>query len=138
VAALRGMVNSAEKGVVPAGITIQARPTRRNIREAVGAEAVRQALELTSAAIADDSSRVAEAELLCRRLVALARARGLIRSDSGGNDNTEKLRAIWGGMASDPVIADGTTHVLGLLGPHDTLIVLDRTLTADFEIDAAL
>lgn len=132
VAALRGLLISAERGVIPPGVEFQGRSTLRKIREASAAQVLRQAAELASTAIRGDRERVIEAERICRQLVAVARAKGLMTESAGaGQDHAETLRARWRTLSVDPDLAAGTVNVEGLVGPADALIILDRTMVAD-------
>jgi hypothetical protein len=131
VAALRGMLLSAEQGVIPSGIVFHGRATRRKIRDATGAYVLRQSGDLVSSVIQRDRGQVAEAERMTRQLVALAKAKGLIQELPSGENFTDMLQAIWRRLSADPDISAGTINVEGLIGPHDALVVLDRILTSD-------
>jgi len=131
VAALRALVISAERGVIPVGVEFHGRPTRRKIQEAAGAYVLRQSGDLVSSVTQRERERVAEAERLTRQLVALAKAKGLIQEVPSGGDFTEILKGIWRTLSADPDISGGTVNVEGLVGPYDALIVLDRIITSD-------
>jgi hypothetical protein len=131
VAALRGLFISSEDGVIPSGIDFHGRPTKRKIRNATAALVLRGTGDLVSSVIQKDQERVSEAERLGRQLVALARAKQLIRQQPSGEDWKEMLKAIWRAMSDDPELSPGTTNLEGLVGPHDALIVLDRTISRD-------
>lgn len=131
VAALRGMLLSAEQGVIPTGVEFHGRATGRKIREAAGAYVLRQTGDLVSSVIQKDRERVAEAERLTRQLVALAKAKGLIQELPSGDNCTGMLKAIWRGMSADAELSPGTVSVEGVVGLHDALIILDRILTSD-------
>ena len=130
VAALRGLLISAERGVIPAGVEFHGRSTGRKIREAATAYVLRQTGDIVSSVIHKDHDRVAEAERLSQQLVALARAKGLIKELPSGDDFTDMLQAIWRTMSTDPDLSPGTVSMEGLIGPHDALVVLDRTITS--------
>ncbi len=131
VSALRAMLLSAEQGVIPAGVVFHGRATRRKIREAAAAYVLRQSGDLVSSIIERDHGQVAEAERLTRKMVALAKSRGLIRDLPSGNLFSDMLKAIWRTLSADPELSPGTVNVEGLVGPYDALIVLDRILTSD-------
>lgn len=131
VAALRGVLISAERDVIPAGIEFHGRSTGRKIREAAAAYVLRQTGDLVSSVIQKDDERIAEAKRMGRQLVALAKAKGLIHELPSGENYTEMLKAMWRTLSSDPDISPGTVNVEGLVGSNDALIILDRTITSD-------
>lgn len=131
IAGLRGVLDSASAGVLPAGIVIHGQITARKIREATAREILKRAGEVVTAGIQDDGSRVAEAERVARQLIAVARFKGLIPEKPKPADYAEVLKSVWGAMQADAQIEQGAVHLIGLVGPHDALIVLDRGLTRD-------
>jgi hypothetical protein len=135
VAALRAMLISAEQGVIPAGIEFHGRATGRKIREAAAAYVLQHAGDIVSGVIRKDCDRVADAERMIRQLVSLAKAKGLIRELPSGENFTDILKAIWRTLSADPDISPGTINVEGLIGPHDALVILDRTLTCDIPME---
>ena len=135
VATLRGVLISAERGVIPVGIELHGRPTGHKIKEATAADVLRHVGELVSNVIHQDRERVAEAKRLGRQLVALAKTKGLICELPSGEQYTEMLKVMWRTLSSDPDISPGTVNVEGLVGPHDALIILDRTITSDIQVE---
>lgn len=131
VAALRALLISAERGVIPPGIEFHGRTTGRKIREASAAYVLRQTGDIVSNVIQKDLERVGEAERMTRQLVSLAKAKGLIQELPSGENFTDMLKAIWRTFCTDPDISPGTVNVEGLIGPHDALVILDRILTSD-------
>jgi len=131
VATLRGVLISAERGIIPTGVEFHDRATRRKIREGAAAYLVRQTGDLVSSAIQKDCERVAEAERLTRQLVSMAKAKGLIKELPGRNNFGDTLKIIWRKMSVDANLSPGTVNVEGLIGPYDALIVLDRIMTTD-------
>lgn len=131
VASLRGILISAERGILPPDVACYGRPTRRKIREATAAHVLRQTGSLVSNVIQRDRERIAEAEGITRQLVALATAKGIKTELLGGKDHTDLLKALWRTLSTDPELASGTAKVEGLIGPYDALIMLDRTIDTD-------
>ncbi len=131
VASLRGILISSERGVIPEGIEFQGRSSTRKIKEATAAHVLRQVTDLVSSVIQKDIDRLIDAERLGRQLVALAKAKGLIGEDAIAATHTERLKVIWQTLSADPDIGPGTVNIEGLVGPHDALIVLDRTIASD-------
>jgi hypothetical protein len=128
IAALRAVLISAERGAIPPGIAFNTRVTARKIKDASAADALRKAEERITSAIGQDAQRFAEGEKLIRQIVAIAQRKGLTDRASGGERNPGVLRAIWHAVALDPDLAAAATRLVGLVGAHDVLILLDRAL----------
>lgn len=135
VAALRAMLISAERGVIPAGVEFQGRATGRKIRDAAASFVLRLAGDIVSNAIQKDRARVADAERMTRQLVSLAKAKGLIHELPSRENFTGILKAIWRTLSGDPDVSPGTINVEGIVGPQDALVILDRILTSDVPRD---
>jgi len=131
VAALRATLNSAALGATPAGITVRDRPTTRKVRDATAADVLRQAAEMISNAVRDDDARIAEAARLCQQMAAVARSAGLLAAPPDGVPRDAWLRGIWKAMSANGNFGAGAVRVEGLVGPHDALLLLDRTLTPE-------
>jgi len=131
VAALRGMLIAAERGVIPVGVGFHGRSTIRKIREAAVGYVLRQTGDLVSIAIEKDRERIAEAVRMTRQVVAVAKAKGLIQQVPRGDDLTNMLKALWQTLSTDADLSPGKVNVEGLVGPYDALIVLDRITTSD-------
>lgn len=128
VAVLRGVLISAERGVIPPGMAFSGRTTVRKIKDASAADVLRKAEELISSAISADAVRFAEGEKLTQQIVAVAQRKGLIPVTPSVDKHTEMLKAIWQAMIMDPDLGAATTHLAGLVGAYDVLILLDRML----------
>jgi hypothetical protein len=64
-------------------------------------------------------------------MVALAELKGIIRAIPKGSDNTTYLKKVWQALSTDPDIGAGAANLTGLIGPNDSLIVLDRAIAAN-------
>lgn len=128
VAVLRGVLISAERGVIPPGMAFSTRTTMRKIKDASAADVLRKAEELISSAISADAVRFAEGEKLTQQIVAVAQRKGLMPVTPSVDKHTEMLKAIWQAMIMDPDLGAATTHLAGLVGAYDVLILLDRML----------
>ena len=131
IAALRGGLDSALNGVIPAGIAFHGRVSSRKIREAAATDMLKRASDLVTFAVQGDGNRIDEAQRVARQLIALARFKGLIPADRPDGDPIENVKAVWNNMQTDQEIGQGAAHLIGLVGPHDALIVLDRGITRD-------
>jgi hypothetical protein len=128
VATLRGTLISAERGVLPPGMVFGKRTTARRIKDAAAAEVLRRAEEVIASAISVDAARLAEGEKLIRQIVAVAHRKGLLLQVAHADARAELLRGLWNGLTRDPDVGAATTHLVGLVGAQDVLILLDRVL----------
>jgi hypothetical protein len=131
VAAFRGMIVSAERGVMPQGVSFYGRATLRKIKDAAAAAALRAATDLIFSTIQADISKIAEAERRGRQIIALAKAKGFSLLLPNRPDRADALKTLWRSLATDSDIGPGTVNVEGLVGPSDALIVLDRAIATD-------
>ncbi len=131
VATLRGVILSAENGVIPPGLEFHGRTSKRKIVEAAASFSLRKACNLVSNFLEKEVERVSNSERMMRQLLAVANTKGVIQQIPGGSDHTEVLKSIWRKLSSDPELTPGTTNVEGLVGPQDALIVLDRIIASD-------
>jgi hypothetical protein len=131
VAACRGILISAEQGNIPSGINFKGGITRRKVRDATASRCITESVKVVSDKIQKDVERIEEAERIIRQLVSIAKAKGLIVDLPTGNNFSDALKFVWKTMSADQVLTQGVVSVEGLVGPHDALILLDRTITAD-------
>ena len=132
LAALRGVLISAERGVIPAGMAFSARTTARKVKEATAADVLRRASEIILQATAADAARVAEAEKLMRQVLAVAQRKGLSQVPAhSAYTHSDMLKAIWRAMTEDPDLGVGATRLEGLVGSNDALVLLDRMLPSE-------
>jgi hypothetical protein len=109
-------------------MTFTKRTTPRNIRDAAAADVLRRAEDVIASAISADAARFKDGEKLIRQIVAVAYRKGLLLQTAAGAANAGALQAIWRAMTQDPELSAATTHLLGLVGANDVLILLDRWL----------
>ena len=131
IAALRGVLDSAKKGAIPAGIEFHERVTPRKIREVTAADVIKRAVDLVSDTVSNDSQRVTEAERMAQQMIAAAKFKGIIPDVSQNADHIEHLKFIWNSIESDPDLAQAALHLHGLLGANDALIILDRGIACN-------
>ncbi|HEX7241550.1 MAG TPA: hypothetical protein VF263_14830 [Longimicrobiaceae bacterium] len=128
VAALRGTLIAAERGALPAGITVAGRATPRRLRDAAAADALRRAESAVSGAVRADAERVAEAEGMLRQVATLAAWKGTLPGPGYPGTHTARVQAAWSAVSTDPDTAGAALRVAGLVGAQDALILLDRAL----------
>lgn len=130
IATLRGLLLSAERGVLPPERCADGRPPTRKVKDAYAAEVLRKAEGHVAEAIKTSATQIAEAERLTRQLVTLAKRKGLISPETAGGSLSDWLNDIWQRMSADQELAGVTAHVAGMIGTQDSLILLDRALAA--------
>ncbi len=131
IATLRGVVASADRGLIPDGINLNGRVTNRKLREVVAGDVVRRAATLVSDVIRNDRARVDESDRIVRQMLAIAHAKGLITAASNDPGSPEALQGVWQALRADSDTAPGAVNTEGLIGPHDAILVLDRAITRD-------
>jgi hypothetical protein len=119
LAALRGTLIAAEEGTLPAGVTFSGRATPRKIRDAVAADVLRRADEQVVNATSSAAAQFDEAERLVRQMLPVAMQKGLIGSSAASS---------WAALENDANLGAIATHVVGLAGRNDALILLGRAL----------
>ena len=131
VAALRSTLIAAERGIVPSGLVIQGRPTRRRTLEAAAVDVLRRAEELVSSSIAADTARFAKAEQLARELVAFAARKGIVRElKATSRPETAQTMEFWKAVVNDKELGPYATQLTASIRAHDLSIVLDRALSS--------
>lgn len=127
VAAYLGELISVERGL-PGGPAAGGALHRRRRTAAQATASLRSATEVVSQAIAPRRAQVDEGERVMMQLLALAKRLGLVPAEAG-QTHTAWLESILQAMSDRPELAALATHVIGLLGAADALIVLDRCLS---------
>jgi len=124
IAGERGTLIAAERGAIPQRVAFAGKVTPRKLREAAAAEVLRHAEELISNSIRAEVARFTEAEKLMRQIVAVAVRKALQHGIA--HSRSEVLKATWILMSSEPELAGVATHLVGLIGSNDALVLLDR------------
>jgi hypothetical protein len=128
IAALRSAAVAAATGSIPGGLQMRGAPTHRRFVVMVASHLLQRACDIASAVVAENKPRLAEGERVAQQLVAVAASRGLIMPREAGVDNTQYLRALRHGLAASQDLASAVAHLEGLVGAHDTLVLLDRAI----------
>jgi hypothetical protein len=128
IASLRSGLVAAEQGEVPAGLEFRGRLTHSRVLNAVASQALHRAVEVASTLIAENQPRLGEAERIAQQLVAVAFSRELIMARDKRMNDTQYLLSFKSQLVSSPDLENVVTHLEGLVGPYDTLILLDRAL----------
>lgn len=131
IAAYRGLLISAEQGIIPTGFEIHGRVTKRKIQDGAATLLIKQTSDIVSNAILGDQERIKDAERMTRQLVSIANVKGIISDIPNGDDSADVLNSIWKAMTDDQDLSAGTINVVGLVGPFDALILLDRIIASD-------
>lgn len=128
VAALRGLLWVASRGIVPAGMAFTSTPTARRVREATTVEVIRQAEAAVAAAMVGTRAQGLEAERVMRQVVAVARQKQLPGAAAPGPADDRQRAALWHRLTTDADIAGAATRIVGLVGEADALVLLARAL----------
>ncbi len=128
VAALRAELIASERGVVPASLDFRGRKTSRKVKEATAADVLMRAEQLISGTIRVPMEHIQEGERIARQIVALGKRKGLIPVSHGEGNRTAMLNSLWQALDADPELGNAATHLAGLVGKYDALILLDRMI----------
>jgi hypothetical protein len=126
VAAMRAMVISAERGVLPPGLAFAGAPTRRRIRDAAASEAIRRVEESVGAVLRPDLAQIDEAGRLMRQMISIAQRKGIMTNVSAASSVSEAVNSVWSAFLNDGELSAGATRVTGLVGALNALILLSR------------
>lgn len=130
VAALRGALIATERGNPPADLVPTGGRVTAKVKEAAGADLLRRAGDLLRDVIRPHTERIAEGQRLARQMIALAQQKKIYREQPCEGDEvgerTARLRNLLSTMARDPELGPLATHLIGLVGTCDVLILLDR------------
>jgi hypothetical protein len=130
MAALRSGLVSVEQGQVPSGIEFRTRASRSRVVAAVASQALQRAAEMTSALLAENRSHLSEAEQIARQIVASAKSRGLITRQEPETSTTQYLQFLRRELGSNEDLENGFIMLEGLVGPQDTLVLIDQMLSS--------
>ena len=134
VAMLRSDIAATLRGQTPASVQLRGRETRSRLRNAAAAQALQGAAAIASAIVAENQPRVAEAERVAQQIVAVAIARGGILDRHVGLTNGEYLREIRKTLMAHVELQNAAMHLDGLVGPYDSLVLIDRVLAPHLSI----
>jgi len=130
IAACRARLIEAGRGVQQGTLTIVGRQSTRKIREATAALVLGTGTDILQGVIADRKSVFQEAERISRQVLAVAQMKGLVNASDSGSTNQQFLHELRDHIAADPDLASFHTHIVGLVGATDALVMLDRALAS--------
>ncbi|MEM6989631.1 MAG: hypothetical protein AAF721_04015 [Myxococcota bacterium] len=128
IAALRTNVVAAGRGAIPAGVTVQGRPTKTKLRAAAAVSVLHSATVLLERVIEPDQIRHREAREMMQRIVALASAKAL--PGFGPRDVHVPDTARWQALRADNDVQGGAIQLEGMVGANDALVLLNRATPA--------
>lgn len=130
LAALRGVIVAAERGVHNSSVALPPRATKRKAAAAVGIlslDRAQQALQVVLGTIVED---VDEARMVLKQLLMVAAQRGLISQQwAGPGAVSSKIQGLWQTLAQDKETRPGTQRILLLLSFHDAQTLMEEILT---------
>lgn len=124
IAALRAQLIEAGRGVHHSGLQIVGRPSAGKLKEATASFVIGRADSVIQEAIAARRNLLDEAQRIAQQLVAVAYAKRLPGTGPGAaNSDPHTLRDA---IATDGDLGGGYTHLVGLVGSADALLLIDR------------
>jgi hypothetical protein len=130
VAMLRSDLAIAKTGQVPNDFEFRGLPSRSRVLNAVASRALQRAADLAGALVAENRPRLVEGERVAHQITAVALSRGLNLPPNPCASNTESLRAFRRNLGTSADLENAAAHLEGLVGPHDTLVLLDRAMSS--------
>lgn len=115
----------------------ETRRIQRRNREAYALKRLDDACQLVRSYCTSSQASFTEAQNLCRQIAAVAAVKQLIQTEvTEENAATEQsaqaheasVCALWHTITSDSDLCSLCTHVIGLIGYHNTIILFDRAL----------
>ena len=125
IAANRALLVQAQRGQAADTFGIVGKTTRRKLRDAAASVAIRNSCELLNTTVQSRQSVFDEAEKIASQVVAVARIKGLFSRCSGLGSHSQVLFCIKQEIAKDPDLISAYTHLEGLVGVQDALVLLD-------------
>jgi hypothetical protein len=106
----------------------EAAASKRKRWEEVASSVLREAQQIISQAISPKLEVLRESNELAMRIVAVAKAKGIIDKAREIPSHHESIRFIQNAMGEDSDTAAAMVHLIGLLGTTEVLIILDRAI----------
>lgn len=128
IATLRGVVISAERGVLPSEVTFITAPNSRKARDAAAADALRRAEVLIVDLLRDDLMKIRDAEQILRQIIAVANYKGYLKIGNGSMTYGDFVVQVWKWISEDSDLAQGAVNVTALVGFPNALALLGREL----------
>ena len=128
IAALRSGLVAVEQGQIPGGLEFRSRPSRSRVLNTIASQTLYRAAEVATNLMAENRPRIAEAERVARQIIAAALSRRLVTVRDTSVSNTQYLRHFRRSLDSNADLESASVHLEGLVGPHDALVLFDRSL----------
>jgi len=128
IAALKGVLLSAKRGVLPPDLSGAATISRRKLAAAAAVRALQSATEMVRDETDNVRARANDAYRIARAALAVADAKGLIKAARGAAIRIPPSRLL-SMIEQDEDLRSASIQMLGILGRADTVITLDRALS---------
>lgn len=131
VSTCRAILIQAARGLQAKDLVFAGRATPRKVVDATASMALERANQLLHGVVMERQAVFQEAELMARRMIAVAEAKGLVQSCGGSRGRQEFLKCVQQKISGDSDFASAYIHLVGLVGKNDILVFLDRALGTD-------
>lgn len=98
----------------------------RKARHLAASQVLAEAQQLIGEAVEPAAARIREAEEIAYRVVAVARAKGVLHDLSRLEGHQHRVQQLCSALKEDPDTQAAYAHISGLVGRFDALVVLDR------------
>lgn len=130
LASERAQLIEAGRGVLRRDLTIIGRPSVRKIKDATAARVLASATDILHGVIAERQAVFQDADRVARQVLAIARTKGLLTEQGDSGSRQRFLEGLRDRLVADPDLAGVYTHIVGIVGTTDALVVLDRGLAS--------
>lgn len=101
-------------------LTGENRKQKKSDRQSHALNCLNEAYKLTSAYFEKDNTCLIECDNTCRQIMTVAAVKGIL-TDGG-------LEAAWVALKADPELSAALNHIIGMAGPHNARILIDKNL----------
>lgn len=128
VSSCRAALLQATRGAHTKDLAFTGRATLRKVAQATASVSIERASQLLNGAISERQAVFQEAERLTRRVIAVAEAKGIVRTCASSGDRHAFLQCVRQKVADDADLASVYVHLIGLVGKSDVVVFLDRAI----------
>lgn len=129
VAAVRAMLIQAGRGIPSPEVTVPGRATAKKLQDAAATLAIQRVSSVVDSVIAERRAVFDEAERVAGHIVTIAHLKGWLTDDAPDKPHHERLQELMSRAARDSDLMTVHAHLASLVGPTDSQIFVDRSLS---------
>jgi len=128
IASLRSLLISAKRGIFPDNFFSKKSKSNRVLMDITASSVLREAENIITNSIRNDKIQFEEGERIARQLVLLGYKKGIIFSEKMTGSHENSISLIWQRLFSDNETGNVASHLSGLVGLQDALIIVDSII----------